>query len=136
MIGYLVKNTMTKNGAVKRGVCEVVDGKLNDIIECSIEEKKGKIMATPLNEEEFLEIGSFEVDSLETVSMNLFLLTETFFSYLEKAFLKFLEENKEDLQNREFFIPDVVFAAIEEDYATFLFLRQSLLGMELLIEKI
>ena len=33
MVGYLLKNTVTENGTVARGVCETVDGYLADIVE-------------------------------------------------------------------------------------------------------
>lgn len=113
MIGYLVKNTMTENGAVKRGVCEVTNGKLTNIIECSIEKQGEKIIATSLNEGD-----AFEVEENAIVSMNLSLFTPSFFSYLEKELKNFLEKNKENLSTCEFFMPDAIFAAIKEGYAT------------------
>ena len=113
MIGYLVKNTMTENGAVKRGVCEVTNNYLTNIIECSIERKDSKIMATSLNEN-----ISFEISDDDIVSMNLSLFTPSFFKYIEKNFIEFLEKNKEDPENCEFFMPDVIFSSILEKYAT------------------
>ena len=116
MVGYEVKNTMTENGAVKRGICKVVDQKLSEITECSIEKQNGKIIATPLegNEE------SFEIGENAIVSMNLLLFTPSFFTHLEKEFLNFLENNKDNLENSkaEFFIPDAMFAAIKQNYAS------------------
>ena len=41
LIGYLAKNTLSENGKVKRGVCEVKDGKLVNITESSLERKEG-----------------------------------------------------------------------------------------------
>lgn len=113
IVGYLVKNTMTENGAVKRGVCEVGDGKLTNIIECSIEKMDNEIIATPLN-------GGlpFTIEEDVIVSMNLSLFTPSFFPYLQKKFIEFLEKNKEDLSNCEFFMPDAIFEAIKEKYAT------------------
>lgn len=113
MVGYLVKNTMTENGAVKRGVCEVTDGKLTNIKECSIEETNGEIIATPLNGG-----APFKIAEDVIVSMNLSLFTPSFFPYLQKKFDEFLEKNKEDLSNCEFFMPDAIFDAIKENYAT------------------
>ena len=37
MVGYITGNTLTENGAVKRGVCEEKDGYLTKIIESSVE---------------------------------------------------------------------------------------------------
>lgn len=113
MIGYLVKNTMTENGAVKRGVCEVNSGKLANITECSIERREDQIIATPLNEHE-----EFELEEETIVSMNMSLFTPSVFPYLEEKFSEFLEANQEDLSTCEFFIPDVIFSAIKEGYAT------------------
>ena len=48
MAGYKVKNTLTENGAVKRGICQVKDGYLTKLIESNIEKKDGKLIATPL----------------------------------------------------------------------------------------
>lgn len=113
MIGYQVKNTMTENGAVKRGVCEVTNNYLTNIIECSIEKRGSKVIATSLNEN-----ISFEISDDDIVSMNLSLFTPSFFKYIEKNFIDFLEKNKEDPENCEFFIPDVIFSSILEKYAT------------------
>ena len=113
MIGYLVKNTMTENGAVKRGVCEVKENKLVGITECSIEKQQEDILATPLNGGD-----SFKISEDNMVSMNMTLFTPSFFPYLEKEFLKFLEKNKNNLEKCEFFMPDAMFSAIKENYAT------------------
>lgn len=113
MVGYKVKNTLTENGSVKRGICKVIDNKLNEITECSIEKNGNKIIATPLNGG-----SSFEIDEEQVVSMNLLLFTPTFFPHLEKKFYSFLEKNKEDLSKVEYFIPDAIFSAIQEGYAS------------------
>ena len=113
MIGYLIKNTITENGAVKRGVCEVKDNKLVKITECSVEEEEGKIIASPLDG-----TPSWEATENDIVSMNLSLFTPSFFTYIEKKFKVFLEKNKDDLSKCEFFMPDAVFDSIQEGYAT------------------
>lgn len=112
MIGYKVKNTMTENGAVKRGICEVENNFLTNIIECSIERKNSKIIATPLNGG-----NDFEISENDIVSMNLALFTPSFFKYLERMLLSFLEANKENIHNCEFFMPDAMFSAIKDKYA-------------------
>ncbi len=116
LIGYNVANTMTENGAVKRGICQVEDSHLVGITESSIERVNGKIIATPLDGEK----EPFEVSENSIVSMNLLLFTPSIFPHLEKEFVQFLEKNKEDLSKCEFFIPDAMFAAIKENYATVL----------------
>ena len=113
LIGYLVKNTMTENGSVKRGVCEVDKGKLLKITESVIEKKDGKIMASPLSGDK-----EFEVQPDDTVSMNMLLFTPSIFYYIEDNFKGFLEDNKDNLEKCEYLIPDVLFKSIKEKYAT------------------
>ena len=115
MIGYLVKNTITENGMVKRGVCEVDGSTLTKITESSVGRvESGKIVAKPLDEA----LEEFEVAEDDTVSMNMLLFTPSIFSYIEDHFAEFLEEHKEDLEKCEYLIPDVLFMAIKEHYAT------------------
>lgn len=113
MIGYLVKNTITENGSVKRGVCQVEDGVLTKLIESKVERKDGKIMAEPLSGD-----SAFEVDGDDLVSMNMLLFTPSIFDYIEKKFPEFFDANKYDLEKCEFLIPDVLFEAIKEKYAS------------------
>ena len=106
IIGYLSKNTLSENGKVKRGVCEVKDGKLVNITESSLEKKEGKIICTPDNSDEKT---TLKEDTL--VSMNMLLLDKTIFKYIEKEFKVFLFKN--DL-NYEFYIPDVLLKVISD----------------------
>ncbi len=102
LVGYNVYNTLTENGAVKRGVCEISDNKLTSLIESSVEEVNGEIVATPLSGE-----PSFIVPKESSVAMNMFVFYPNLFTYLEKDFEKFLMT--EDLATEEFYIPNVVF---------------------------
>lgn len=115
MIGYLVKNTITENGAVKRGVCNVENGHLTKLTESSVGRiESGKIIAKPLDET----LPEFEVNEDDTVSMNMLLFTPSIFKYIEDNFEEFLEKNKEKLDKCEYLIPDVLFKSIDENYAT------------------
>ena len=114
MVGYLVKNTITENGAVKRGVCKVENDDLKALIESNVERQDdGTIMAAPLNG-----TTPFEVDEDDTVSMNMLLFTPSIFDYIEEGFSEFLDSNKDNLEKCEYLIPDVLFKAIAENYAT------------------
>ena len=113
LVGYLVKNTMTENGSVKRGVCEVKNNKLLKITESVIEKKDNKIIATPLSGS-----NEFEVQPDDTVSMNMLLFTPSIFKYIEDNFKEFLDNNKDNLEKCEYLIPDVVFKSIKEKYST------------------
>ena len=113
MAGYMVKNTLTDNGAVKRGVCEAKDGFLTKLVESSIEKKDDKLIATPL------EGGlDFEVEPNDLVSMNMFGFTPKMFESLEKGFPKFLDSHKDDMEKCEYLIPTIVFNDINSSKAT------------------
>lgn len=113
MAGYMVKNTLTENGSVKRGVCKSKDGYLTRLIESVIECKDGKLIATPLEDGD-----SFEVSGDDLVSMNMFGFTPSMFTCLEEGFSKFLDSHKDDLSKCEYLIPSVVFEEIEKGNAT------------------
>ena len=77
-VGYLVNNTLTENGSVKRGVLSFDDNKkLIKLTESKIEKKNNKIIANPLDTDIFNEISD---DTL--VSMNLFVFTKDIMNYL------------------------------------------------------
>lgn len=104
MIGYKVVNTLTENGSVKRGVCEVdSQNNLISICESKVAKENGVITASPLSGED-----PFVVDEKDTVSMNFLLFTPSIFKHLEKRFPMFLENNRNNLLTSEYLIPDVV----------------------------
>ena len=114
MIGYMVANTLTENGSVKRGVCEVDSNNyLKSITESKIEKIGNEIVASPLDGSD-----SFTVNSDDTVSMNFLLFTPSIFGYIEEGFSKFFIDNKEDLLTSEYLIPDVVSNLIKNGKAS------------------
>lgn len=113
MAGYLTSNTLTENGAVKRGICKNNENYLTGLIESSIEKVNDKIIATPLDGSE-----SFEVDKNTLVSMNMFAFKRQIFDYLEKRFESFLIENSDSLDKCEYLIPVVVFEQIKNGDAS------------------
>ena len=113
MVGYLVKNTITENGSVKRGVCEVSGDDLVKLTESTVERIDGKIIASPLSGQ-----PAFEVQEDDTVSMNMLLFTPSIFEYIEDGFPAFLDASKDNLEKCEYLIPNVLFDAIEDKYAT------------------
>lgn len=110
LIGYKVKNTLTENGSVKRGVCTVENDYLKEIVESSVSEVDGVITASPLDSDEV-----FEVEEDTFVSMNMFCFREDIFKYLEEGFLDFFNLNKDDLEKKEFLIPKLVQDLIESN---------------------
>lgn len=112
MIGYKTINTMSLNGAVKRGICtQNKDGYLTNLIESSIEKKEDKIIATPLDDDK----NEFEIKENTLVSMNFFGFTPSIFEYLEEEMKEFFDKNKNNLEKCEFLIPNSVFKRIEEN---------------------
>ena len=114
MIGYNVRNTMTENGAVKRGICTAENGYLTGLVESSIEDVNGKIIATPLEDKDH----PFEVSDNALVSMNFFGFNPSIFDYLEDEMREFFDKNKDNLDSCEFLIPNSVFKRIDEKKIT------------------
>ena len=112
-IGYLVKNTITEYGAVKRGVCEVEGDTLLKLTESNVERINGKIVAKPLDGG-----PQFDVDDNQTVSMNMLLFDSSIFEYIDKKFPLWLDKNKDNMDKAEYLIPDVLFNSVEDNYAT------------------
>ena len=109
---YEVKNTITSNGSVKRGVVSVKDGYLTSLLESKIEMVDGKIVASPLDGSE-----KFTLAPDTFVSMNMLGFSHSIFDYIEREFPKFLDSHQTDILNAEFLIPDVLAKAIDTGFA-------------------
>lgn len=114
MVGYIVNNTLTENGSVKRGVCEEKDGYIINLVESSVEKINDKIIASPLDGRD-----SFEVNDDTLVSMNMFMFTPKIFELLENDFLEFYKNNVNNLLKCEYLIPEVVCNNIKKNKITF-----------------
>ena len=118
-VAFKVSNTMTENGAVKRGVAFQKDGYLTKLVESSIERKGDKIIASPLDGSE-----PFEVKENDLVSMNLFAFNKDLIKRLEEKFPLWLKENI-NVPKSEFLIPTVVDELVHEGKATLKLLETS-----------
>ncbi len=114
MVGYIVSNTLTENGSVKRGVCELKDGYITNLVESSVEKVNDKIIACPLDGRD-----SFEVNDDTLVSMNMFMFTPKIFELLESDFIEFYKNNVNNLLKCEYLIPEVVCNNIKKNKITF-----------------
>ena len=103
IIGYKVENTLTLNGAVKRGICKQRGEYLEEIIESNVLKKDGEIIAYPLDNRDFFKI---EKDTL--VSMNMIGFTPNIFTHIENNFLEFLNNNSNRILTCEYLIPDLL----------------------------
>jgi NDP-sugar pyrophosphorylase family protein len=100
IIGYELAKTLSENGSVSRGVCEV-DANSNLI---SIAERV-KIYRDDNNKITYEEGDKkFEVPDDSKVSMNFWGFHPSVFSFIEKIFTEFLDENINNAKS-EFFIP-------------------------------
>ncbi len=112
IVGYRLGNTLTENGTVKRGVCWAKDGYLERLSESVIEQQGDVIVAKPLD-------GSpeYEVEKSALVAVNMMLFSPSIFEYLEKDFIKYLEENRDNLEKCEYLIPQVLQKIVAEGFA-------------------
>lgn len=115
MVGYRLSNTLTENGYVSRGVCEVDEkGYLTGITERThIEKNKNGAVFT---EDDGKTWNHIDEDSI--VSMNMFGFTQSMLKELEERFPVFLRENLKDSPLKcEYFLPTVVGELIREGRA-------------------
>ncbi len=101
LIGYHLAATLSENGTVSRGVCEVdANNYLTAVTECT---KIGTQADGSIKDEELNRVLS----SNDVVSMNFWGFTPNVFSEIEKQFVEFYPQNKDNLKS-EFYIPKVV----------------------------
>ncbi len=115
MAGYYLKNTLTDNGTVSRGVCDVDDnGQLVDVIErTKIMRVNGKISYTE-DEQNWTELPE---DVL--CSMNCWCFPAEFIDEIEKYFIEFLKnEVPGNPLKSEFFLPFLVRDLLSEKKCT------------------
>ena len=120
MIGYELKNTITENGHVSRGVCDVTDGGyLKDIVErTKIMRRDGGIQYT--------EDGESWVTLPEdtVVSMNFWGFSKDMMTEMVAGFPEFLDEAlKTNPLKGEYFLPGVVDTLLKEEKARVRVLR-------------
>ncbi len=114
MAGYKLKNTLSDMGTVTRGVSVGnSENKLVDIIETheiSYNKEEGSFSS-----KENLTSDLLNLESL--VSMNLWASFPKFMEYSEEYFIKNLEKNKDDLENFEYVLPEMIGEWIKDDVA-------------------
>lgn len=101
LIGYILKNTLSDSGTVNRGVCKTDE---NDHL-ISVEETL-KIAREPDGRVIRHDKGT-ELDENSIVSMNFWGFHPNYLERLEKGFIQFVKENK-DNPTAEYFIPLLV----------------------------
>ena len=104
MVGYKLKNTLSENGHVARGICTVEDGELKEIVERTKIIKIGESAFYTEDEKEWIEL-----DYNSIVSMNMWGFMNSIFEITEEGFKNFLQNNlNNNPLKAEYFIPLVV----------------------------
>lgn len=121
MVGYILSNTLTENGYVSRGICEMdKDAFLTGITERTHIEQRD--MGVQFTEDDGQTWEDIAADSI--VSMNMFGFTASMLKELECRFPEFLKKGLEENPMKcEYFLPSVVSDLIEEDKADVKVLR-------------
>ena len=98
MVGFELKNTLTENGTVSRGICEQENGFLKTIVE-----------RTKIQNSKYTEDGESWIALPEDTitSMNLWGFDLPIFEYLQNDFNEFCKTRLTE-QNSEMFLPSVV----------------------------
>lgn len=114
MVGYILKNTLTDNGYVSRGICELQGDLLSGITE------RTRIEKAP-NGARYSEDGGeswVDIDENSVVSMNLWGFPAAFMAELENRFSAFLDTAlQENPMKGEYFLPGVVNQLLGEEKA-------------------
>ena len=109
MVGFVLKNTLSDNGGVTRGVCKVDENRmLSEIVETSniIKTAEGAAVQT--------EDGAVPIDVESEVSMNMWGLSPAFFDVLEKGFDVFLENLDPENLKGEYLLPIIIGDLLKE----------------------
>lgn len=106
MAGFVLKNTLSDNGGVTRGICKMdEENNLTEIVETS------NIVKT----EEGAEADGVSIDTDSLVSMNMWGLTPEFLEMLEEGFEEFFEKEVPDNPLKaEYLIPSFIGELLNE----------------------
>ncbi len=107
--GYILGNTITESGSVKRGVCVQDKENLVELIESNIEKTKNGYKANALSDNRDVKVN---FDTL--VSMNMISFTPKIFDYMEDDIVKFFKNNKDKIDKVEYLIPEVMNKMLQE----------------------
>ena len=109
IVGFVLKNTLSDNGGVTRGVCKVDEHRmLSEIVETSniVKTAEGAAVQT--------EDGAVPIDVESEVSMNMWGLSPAFFDVLEKGFDVFLEKLDPENLKGEYLLPTIIGDLLKE----------------------
>lgn len=110
MVGFVLKNTLSENGTVTRGICKI--DKNNMLLD--IKETKN-ICKTEDGAAAEMETGYLNLDICSPVSMNMWGIKPVFFESLESGFEEFLEQLPEGDLKSEYLLPIIIGDKLEKD---------------------
>ena len=103
MVGYILENTLTENGTVARGICDVdADGMLQSVVERTAIRPNGDVAVCDVDGE------LIEIPLRSVVSMNCWGFTPDIFEKIENGFVEFLGAKHADELKCEFYLPIAV----------------------------
>lgn len=109
MAGFMLKNTLSENGGVTRGICKIDENNyLIDIVETHDIVKCGNSAWT----------GDKQIDMESYASMNMWGLTPEFMEVLEKGFVKFMEDLEPENMKAEYLLPIIIGNMLQEKHTT------------------
>ena len=103
MVGFVLKNTLSKNGTVTRGVCKVNADHMLESIEETYEIAGRDDYAVAVRDGE-----EIRLDLNSPVSMNMWGLQPEFFEILEKGFAEFLGNITKEEKKAEYLLPKII----------------------------
>ncbi len=110
MVAYSLNKTVTEHGTVARGICQVQDGFLLDVVERTRIAKRGEDAAYTEDGETWIPLSG-----QSPVSMNFWGFQPSMMQELEDRFPAWLEENLPvNPEKAEYFLPFVANALIQE----------------------
>lgn len=111
MVAYVLKNTLTENGEVSRGVCEVENGILKSVTEHT-NIRKAKDGNGEFSKDKGVTYNT--IDGNTPVSMNVWGFTPEMIDYMKKGFEDFLTNMDRTNLKAEYYLPFAVDNAIKE----------------------
>lgn len=109
LCAFALKNTLSENGSVSRGICDVSETKLIHVEEFTNIESVNNVISG-LNE--IHENKTLNAD--DSVSMNFWILQPSFFELAIRDLDLFLQKHQ-DLSKAEFYLPSVIDNAIQDN---------------------
>ena len=113
MAGFSLKNTLSENGTVTRGVCVADEnGYLEKVIETTgIQIVDGKIQCDNAEVSKWITLDTM-------VSMNMWAGYPDFLKYIDEGFTRFLDTLGENPEKKEYLLPNIVAELLEKNLAS------------------